>query len=196
MSDSAPGAADPNDPVSRWAHRLGCYVWMESRFFEVLGRWSLDIEDDRAAAMVATHSAHHGWRAEQWYRLLPLLGSAPPESFVAAPGASASALVAGLDAPSSGAPSDVLRLAGMYFAAIPALRAAYADHSDSGSPVSEAPTLRMLRIISADTDTDVDAGRTAAERLAPGAEGAAQTETHLAGLRAHSSALEWPDASS
>ncbi len=175
----------PQDPVGRWARRLGAYTWVEAALFELLGRTSADLSDDVAVAMTATHSRHHGWRAELWRGHLPLLGTAPPESFVAPPSSATRELFASLERGSAiGTLGDAVALAGVYRVVVPSLLAVYAAHGEAASPVSDAPTVRTLRIIGFDAGHDLAEGELALQRLTAGSDAAEAVEGHVERLEA------------
>jgi hypothetical protein len=52
----------------------------------------------------------------------------------------------------------VERLAGLYDVVLPGLIAAYTDHLDRTTPVTDGPTIRALRLVLADEEEDQRTG--------------------------------------
>ena len=56
------------------ARRIGHYCWIEMRVFEIVGAWTAAAPEPAVKAALATHSRLHGWHAEVWHDLLPVIG--------------------------------------------------------------------------------------------------------------------------
>ena len=136
------------------------------RAFEILGAWTASVPEPAVKAALATHSRQHGWHAELWHDLLPVIGEAgsgssgpvrnaergngPGEaSFIAPPSAAHISFVEALAAPE--APElTIEKLVGVYRVLVPHAVTAYGQHLDRTSPVSDGPTIRALRLILSD----------------------------------------------
>lgn len=164
--------------------RIGGHAWIETRLFEVLGRWSQIVPDPRARALLARQSRHHGWHAELWHELLPALPHlsyadlvAPNEA--AAAGAAALAALDELDPAEGDGPPDATPesdddaaaalavLTVVHREVLPRVRAAYAEHLEHTTPVTDGPTIRVLRLVLADLDEDAAAGDDLIAALTP-----------------------------
>ena len=152
---------DAAETIEASGQRIGQRAWVEMRLFETLGAWSGAVADPRARALLATQSHHHAWHAELWHELLPALPHLPAADLVA-PAEGDSEMVASLAAldPAAGEsePGDAARLAAVYEEAMPRLRAAYEDHLERATAVTDGPTIRVLRLVLADLTEDTDAG--------------------------------------
>lgn len=136
------------------ARRVGRYCWIEMRAFEALGSWTATVPEPDITALLATHSRQRAWHAELWHDLLPVIGEAAPERFVepghaAATFATALAALPADDDPATPA-ATISRLAGAYRVLAPRMVAAYQRHLATTSPVADAPTTRVLRLVLAD----------------------------------------------
>jgi hypothetical protein len=188
--------AEGPETIEQSARRIGHHAWLEMRLFEVLGRWSGTVPDPRARAAFATHSRQHAWHAELWHGLLPAvphLGAAElvaPDEAAAAIVAGLEALDAGgegasdasarndgddsadegpvtatsvIDSPSLDATAA---LTAVYREALPHLARAYTAHIAVTTPVTDAPTIRVLRLVLGDLDDERASGDALIEALA------------------------------
>lgn len=171
--------------------RIGGHAWIETRLFEVLGRWSQLVPEPRARALLARQSRHHAWHAELWHDLLPALPHlsgadlvAPNDTTEAA--AAALAALDELEPPGEGerlvegpAPHDAAPdadddpaaalavLTVVHREVLPRVRAAYDEHLDHTTPVTDGPTIRVLRLVLADLAEDAAAGDELIAALTP-----------------------------
>jgi hypothetical protein len=135
------------------------------RAFEILGAWTASVPEPAVKATLATHSRQHGWHAELWHDLLPVIGEGGPSpngpaqsaetekervgSFVAPPSAAYVAFVEAVAAPA--APElTIEKLVGAYRVLVPHAAGAYGQHLDLTSPISDGPTIRALRLVLSD----------------------------------------------
>ncbi|MGH9229255.1 MAG: hypothetical protein ACRD07_11120 [Acidimicrobiales bacterium] len=148
------------------AQRIGHYCWVEMRAFEILGAWTASVPEPAVKAAIATHSRQHGWHAELWHDLLPVIGEAGPgpggavrsaetgdgsggASFIVPPSAAHVSFVDALAAPE--APElTIEKLVGAYRVLVPHAASAYGHHLDRASPVGDGPTIRALRLVLSD----------------------------------------------
>jgi len=162
------GPSSPRAPLSleASARRIGHYCWIEMRAFEILGAWTAQVPEPAVKATLATHSHQHGWHAELWHDLLPVIGEGGPgpsgparsarsgndrveASFIEPPNTALVAFVEALAAPE--APELTLeKLVGAYRVLVPHAVNAYRQHLDGTSPISDGPTTRVLRLVLSD----------------------------------------------
>jgi hypothetical protein len=160
MSGSSPRAALSLEASAR---RIGHYCWIEMRTFEILGGWSASVPEPAVKAALATHSRQHGWHAELWHGLLPVIGETDPDvgrpprcaeseklaSLIAPPDAALVAFVDALAGPE--APElTIEKLAGAYRVLVPHAVSTYDHHLERSSPISDGPTIRALRLVLSD----------------------------------------------
>jgi len=137
------------------AEWLGRCVWAERQAFEILGRWSVDESTPSARVLFAAHSAHHGWRSELARERLPRLADKSPADFVDPSGPEVAEVFDDLSRQSA----TGYRLVAAYEVILPELITAYGRYAGALSPVSDATTARLLRILTTDVEADRQEGR-------------------------------------
>jgi hypothetical protein len=131
------------------ARRIGHSCWVEVRAFEILGAWTAQVPEPDVQAILATHSRQHGWHAELWHDLLPVIGEGGSESFVEPPSGALTTFVEALAAPRA-AELTLEKLVGAYRVLMPHAVSAHRQHLDRTSPISDGPTMRALRLVLSD----------------------------------------------
>jgi hypothetical protein len=143
--------SSPRAPLSleASARRIGQYCWVEMRAFKILGRWTATVPEPAVKAALATHSRQHGWHAEVWHDLLPVIGETGVDSYIAP---ASPALVSFVDAVAAPDAADLTieKLGGAYRVLLPHTAVTYRDHLDHASPISDGPTIRALRLVLSD----------------------------------------------
>lgn len=124
------------------SRRVGEWVWLERRTFEVMGRWA-GSSDPAAGVLFGEMSRRHGWHSEVLFERLPELASVDADALVRAPGPATEALFGALDA----AASTLERLVGSYRVLVPTLLGEYRSTAATLSPVAEASLARWLDIV-------------------------------------------------
>ncbi len=132
------------------AARLGHYAWVETRLFEILGRWVQDVPELEAKLLIASQSHHHAWHAELWGDRLPVLAGIDRDELTVAANDHLMAFMHTLAEPATTGE----KLAGVYRVLLPHLVAIYGAHLERASTVSEAPTIRALKLVLADETED------------------------------------------
>jgi hypothetical protein len=154
-----PTTPDAPSTLEASALRIGRYRWIEMRLFEALGGWVTGVPELDAKALFATHSRHHGWHAELWRGLLPVLpttdggqpgAGTPTDDWAPLPSdEQLAAFAAALTEPR--APGlTVEKLVGVYRVALPHTIATYTRHLRAASAVADGPTIRALRLVLSD----------------------------------------------
>jgi hypothetical protein len=124
------------------ARRVGEWVWLERRTFEVMGRWA-GTSDPASGVLFGEMSRRHGWHSEVLFDRLPELASVDADALVRAPGPATEALFEALDASAS----TLDRLVGAYRVLVPTLVGEYRSTVATLSPVAEASLARWLGIV-------------------------------------------------
>lgn len=128
--------------------------WLETRLFEVVGKWAEVEPDPGVKAMLASQSLHHAWHAEVWRDRLPRVPHLDAEALTVPAGPRVVALVDGLAA-TTGRGQTVERLVALARVVLPGLLRAYGERLVSAHPLADAPTVRWLRHVVADETTAV-----------------------------------------
>jgi len=162
---------------------VGGYRWMEHRLFRITGSWAATCTDPAVQLHLLESSHQHAWHARLWADRLPALDHVDPEALTAPFGAAARPLFDAVetlpgtllspDAPGtrSGSiggsvdPLDVRRLSALYRVTVPRLIATYGRHLARASAVTEAPTIRALRLVLRDEMESWQAGEALLEAL-------------------------------
>ncbi len=128
------------------AQRAGHYEWTERRLFEVLGGWIATVPELDVKVRLSAQCHHHAWHAELWHQRLPALREMDADQPTGAPNEAMVAFMAAVEG--AAAPDQTLeRLVGVYRVLVPELVAAYTHHLDHTSPVTDGPTIRVLKLV-------------------------------------------------
>ncbi len=133
----------PSPDIAGWAGRIGAYVWVTARLFEVTGRLAVLVDDPRLARRLAGVSGRFAWQAEQWHRRLPALREVRVDDLVVPPSAETAAAFDALERDPHGGGEVLTGLLGQ-------LATVYATHADAASPLTDGPVLRTLERTGAD----------------------------------------------
>jgi hypothetical protein len=132
--------------VEETARRVGHYKWIEMRLFEALGGWVATVPELDVKLRLGTHCYRHAWHAELWHKRLPELREMNPDRLTLPAN---DAVVAFMDAVSEPeAPGETIeKLVGVYRVLIPHKIAAYTFHLNNTSTITDAPTIRSLKLV-------------------------------------------------
>src|SRR3954454_23561311 len=136
-----PGAFD----VVQSATRGGQYKWVEMRLFEALGGWVATVPELDVKMRLGTHCYKHAWHAELWHKRLPELREMNPDRLTQPANDDMVAFMAAMTAPEARA-ETIEKLVGVYRVLIPHKIAAYTYHLNNTSTITDAPTIRSLRL--------------------------------------------------
>ena len=132
--------------VEETARRVGNYKWIEMRLFEALGGWVATVPELDVKMRLGTHCYQHAWHSELWHKRLPELREMNPERLTVPANDEVADFMAALTAPE--APDQTIeKLVGVYRVLIPHKIAAYTFHLNNTSTITDAPTIRSLKLI-------------------------------------------------
>ena len=135
--------------VEETARRVGNYKWIEMRLFEALGGWVATVPELDVKMRLGTHCYKHAWHSELWHKRLPELREMNPDRLTAPANDEVQAFMSEVTAPE--APElTIEKLVGVYRVLIPHKIAAYTFHLNNTSAITDAPTIRSLKLILAD----------------------------------------------
>src|SRR5215469_11450126 len=131
--------------VDETARRVGNYKWVEMRLFEALGGWVATVPELDLKMRLGTHCYKHAWHSELWHKRLPELREMNPDRLTQPAN---DELVAFMDAMADPeAPEQTIeKLVGVYRVLIPHKIAAYTYHLNNTSTITDAPTIRSLKL--------------------------------------------------
>lgn len=138
--------------VEETARRVGHYKWIEMKLFEALGGWIATVPELDVKMRLGTHCYHHAWHADLWNKRLPELREMNPDRLTV-PGPGMEAFVEAMTEP-EGAELTIEKLVGVYRVLIPHKIAAYTFHRNNTSTITDAPTIRNLKLILQDEFED------------------------------------------
>ena len=139
--------------VEESARRVGHYKWTEMRLFEVLGGWVATVPELDVKLRLGTHCYHHAWHAELWHKRLPELREMTPDRLTVPANDAMVEFVAALTEP-EGPELTIEKLVGVYRVFIPHFIAAYTFHMNNTSEITDAPTIRTLKLALVDEFDD------------------------------------------
>src|SRR5436305_2151862 len=136
-----PGVFD----VAESARRVGNYKWVEMRLFEAMGGWVATVPELDVKMRLGTHCYKHAWHAELWHKRLPELREMNPERLTQPANDGVAAVMSAMTEPE--APEQTIeKLVGVYRVLIPHKIAAYTYHLNNTSSITDAPTIRSLKL--------------------------------------------------
>jgi hypothetical protein len=158
---SRPGRALPLQEAARIA---GHYRWVEKRTFEILGGWVPGVPELDVKLTIAAHGPHHAWHSTLWRERLPELAGVDREALTIPANAEVAAFMDALGE-DGGADQTIEKLAGAYRVLLPRLVAGYRGYLDRSAPVTDAPTIRCLRLMLGDDVAEWQEGETLIQSL-------------------------------
>jgi len=116
------------------------------RLFEALGDWVATVPELDVKMRLGTHCYKHAWHAELWHKRLPELREMSPERLTVPANDGVAAFMDALGAPE--APDQTIeKLVGVYRVLIPHKISAYTYHLNNTSTITDAPTIRSLKLV-------------------------------------------------
>jgi hypothetical protein len=129
--------------------RVGHYVWLERRRFELLGQAAASVPQPEVKVLLDTHARHHAWHASLWEAHLPRRSGPGTRGLVAPGDAGLSACLEAM-ARHDGEATATEVLAAVYRVVATRAMAAYSRHLERASPVGDAALVRTCRLVLAD----------------------------------------------
>jgi len=139
--------------VEETARRVGNYKWIEMKLFEALGGWIATVPELDVKMRLGTHCYHHAWHADLWNRRLPELREMNPDRLTVPANDELVAFVEAMTVPED-IELTIEKLVGVYRVLIPHKIAAYTYHMNNTSRITDAPTIRSLKMILQDEFED------------------------------------------
>ncbi|MBA3304222.1 MAG: hypothetical protein H0U26_10175 [Acidimicrobiia bacterium] len=139
--------------VEETARRVGNYKWIEMKLFEALGGWIATVPELDVKMRLGTHCYHHAWHADLWNRRLPELREMNPDRLTVPPNDELVAFIEAMTEPEA-IGQTIEKLVGVYRVLIPHKIAAYTYHMNNTSRITDAPTIRSLKMILQDEFED------------------------------------------
>lgn len=139
--------------VDESARRVGNYKWIEMRLFEALGGWVATVPELDIKLRLGTHCYKHAWHAELWHKRLPELREMNPERLTLPGNDQVAAFMEAVAEPTE-PEMTIEKLVGVYRVLIPHKIAAYTYHLNNTSTITDAPTIRSLKMALADEFED------------------------------------------
>ena len=130
--------------VDETARRVGHYKWVEMKLFEALGGWIATVPELDVKMRLGTHCYHHAWHADLWNKRLPELREMNTERLTVPPDGM-EAFIEAMTAPED-QDLTIEKLVGVYRVLIPHKIAAYTFHLNNTSTITDAPTIRTLKL--------------------------------------------------
>ena len=139
--------------VEETARRVGNYKWAEMKLFEALGGWVATVPELDVKMRLGTHCYKHAWHAELWHKRLPELREMNPDRLTVPANDALVRFIAAMTEP-EGPDETIEKLVGVYRVYIPRFIAAYTYHLNGTSEITDAPTIRSLKMILQDEFDD------------------------------------------
>ena len=168
--------------VDETARRVGNYKWVEMRLFEALGGWVATVPELDVKMRLGTHCYKHAWHADLWNKRLPELREMNTDRLTQPAN---DAMVEFMDAMTEPERPDqtIEKLVGVYRVLIPHKIAAYTYHLNNTSTITDAPTIRSLKLTLNDEFEDWRDGEMLIESLI-------ETDEEVDRAAAHQARLE------
>ena len=138
--------------VDETARRVGHYKWVEMKLFEALGGWIATVPELDVKMRLGTHCYHHAWHADLWNKRLPELREMNTDRLTL-PAEGMEAFMTAMTEPEA-QELTIEKLVGVYRVLIPHKIAAYTYHLNNTSSITDAPTMRSIRLILQDEFED------------------------------------------
>ena len=131
--------------VDETARRVGNYKWTEMRLFEALGGWVATVPELDVKMRLGTHCYKHAWHADLWNKRLPELREMNTERLTQPANEHMVEFMEAMTEPER--PDQTIeKLVGVYRVLIPHKIAAYTFHLNNTSTITDAPTIRSLKL--------------------------------------------------
>ena len=147
------------------------------KLFEALGGWVATVPELDVKMRLGTHCYKHAWHAELWHKRLPELREMNPDRLTAPANDAMVRFVEAMTEPE--APDQTIeKLVGVYRVYIPRFIAAYTYHLNATSEITDAPTIRTIKLILQDEFDDWRDGEMLIQSLIETPDDAARAAAH------------------
>ena len=163
--------------VEESARRVGNFKWAEMKLFEALGGWVATVPELDVKMRLGTHCYKHAWHAELWHKRLPELREMNPDRLTVPANDTIVRFVEAMTEPEA-ADQTIEKLVGVYRVFIPRFIAAYTYHLNGTSEITDAPTIRTLKLILQDEFEDWRDGEMMIQSLIETPEEVARAAAH------------------
>lgn len=137
-------ASPPGPDIAAAARRIGHYVWVAARLYEITGEWATTTADPSDRIAFAGVAGSFAWQADEWRRRLPRLAEADVELLIRPPTSRAEAALEELAAtPEPDRARALEDLVGRFDTVL-------ARHGAAASPLRDGPLLRSIERIRAE----------------------------------------------
>lgn len=170
------------------AERIGNYVWIEARLFEILGGWVQGVPEPEVKEFLAEQSHHHAWHMQMWRERLPRLRERDVDALVRAADPGVDVLMEAISG-STAPESTIEKLVGVYRVVIPWMIGTYSRHRDRCAPAADRPVMRVLDLVVSDELEDLRRGEMMIQSLLVASSLGASSEGEEAIRRAHDHAM-------
>src|SRR5205823_12079752 len=167
--------------VEESARRVGNYKWVEMRLFEALGWWVATVPELDVKMRLGTHCYKHAWHADLWNKRLPELREMNTDRLTQPAN---DAMVEFMEVMTEPERPDqtIEKLVGVYRVLLPHKIAAYTYHLNNTSTITDAPTIRTLKLALNDEFEDWRDGEMLIQSLLETDEEVDRAAAHLARL--------------
>jgi hypothetical protein len=182
--------------VEESARRVGNYRWVEMRLFEALGGWVATVPELDVKMVLGRHCYHHAWHAELWTKRLPELREMNVERMTVPANDDFVAFMDAVREPEA-YELTIEKLVGVYRVLIPRKIAAYTYHLNGTSEITDAPTIRSLKLALQDEFEDWRDGEMLIQSLIDSPESAkraARRQAELEQLMVRAGGIAGPDS--
>ena len=167
--------------VEETARRVGNYKWIEMRLFEALGGWVATVPELDVKMRLGTHCYKHAWHSELWHKRLPELREMNPDRLTVPANDTIVEFIEAMTEP-EGEDKTLEKLVGVYRVLIPHKIAAYTYHLNNTSSITDAPTMRSLRLTLNDEFEDWRDGEMLIQSIVDGEDDIRRAAEHQAKL--------------
>src|SRR5437016_14091344 len=131
--------------VEETARRVGHYKWVEMRLFEALGGWVATVPELDVKMRLGTHCHKHADHPELGHNRLPELREMNPDRLTQPANEHVEKFFRAVTEPEDQG-QTIEKLVGVYRVLIPRKIAAYTYHLNNTSTITDAPTIRSLKL--------------------------------------------------
>lgn len=141
------------------AQRIGSYVWVEARLFEILGGWVQQVPEPEVKVFLAEQSHRHALYAQMWRDRLPHLREMDVDSLVRPADREIEQALA-LLSEAEVTMNSADRLVTVFRVILPKLIETYSNHRELCCDAADRPVMNTLDMLLANGTDDLNSGET------------------------------------